>query len=107
MAAAEVGFKVAIRGNSPAITHRAADNDVMFSRAPIDADGAEDLLRRLRTLRRLATLLSDDQVRLAAAFIAGFRALAASTPWRCLTFEVNPLKIGDTRRNCSAFGSYR
>ena len=62
MAAAEVGFKVAIRGNSPAITHRAADNDVMFSRAPIDADGAEDLLRRLRTLRRLATLLSDDQV---------------------------------------------
>jgi acetate---CoA ligase (ADP-forming) len=70
-------------------------DDVVFSRAPIDASGAEDLLRRLRTLQRLATLLSDNQVRLAAAFIAGFSALAASTPWRSFTFEVNPLKIGN------------
>ena len=33
-------------------------DDVVFTRAPIDAAGAEDLLRRLRALRRLPGFLS-------------------------------------------------
>jgi acetyltransferase len=71
-------------------------NDVVFARAPIDADGANDLLRRLRTVRRLPALISDLQVRLAADFIAGFSALVASAPWQTFTLEVNPLKLGET-----------
>jgi acetyltransferase len=70
-------------------------DDIVFSRAPIDADGAEDLLRHLRTLRRFPTLLSADQARQAASFVAGFSALAASAPWERFTLEVNPLKIGN------------
>jgi acyl-CoA synthetase (NDP forming) len=70
-------------------------DDVVFSRAPIDADGSDDLLRRLRTLRRLPSLLTDHQIRLAAAFIASFSALAATAPWSGFTLEVNPLKIND------------
>jgi acetyltransferase len=69
-------------------------DDVVFARAPIDADGAEDLLRRLRTVRRLPGLLSDGQARAVAAFVARFSALAASAPWREFTLEVNPLKVG-------------
>ncbi len=69
-------------------------DDVVFTRAPTDADGAFDLVRRLRTVRRLPTLLSDLQVRLAADFIARFSALAASAPWPSFTLEVNPLKLG-------------
>ncbi len=69
-------------------------DDVVFSRAPIDADGAHDLLLRLRTLRRMPTLLSDQQARQVASFVAGFSALAASAPWPTFTLEVNPLKVG-------------
>jgi acetate---CoA ligase (ADP-forming) len=69
-------------------------DDVVFTRAPIDADGAWDLLTRLRSVRRLPTLLSDVQLRLAAGFIARFSMLAASAPWRNFTLEVNPLKLG-------------
>lgn len=69
-------------------------DDVAFSRAPIDADGAHDLLLRLRTLRRMPTLLSDQQARQVASFVAGFSALAASAPWPTFTLEVNPLKVG-------------
>ena len=70
-------------------------DDVVFSRAPIDSDGAADLLRRLRTLRRFPLLLSDDQVRQASGFVAHFSALAATAPWIGFTLEVNPLKIGE------------
>jgi acyl-CoA synthetase (NDP forming) len=70
-------------------------DDIVFSRAPIDADGADDLLRRLRTLQRLPTLLSASQVRQAADFVAGFSVLAASAPWEQFTLEVNPLKIAN------------
>jgi len=69
-------------------------DDVVFTRTPIDADGAFDLVTRLRTVRRLPTLLSDLQVRLAADFVARFSALAASAPWPNFTLEVNPLKLG-------------
>jgi acetyltransferase len=69
-------------------------DDVVFSRAPIDADGAHDLLLRLRTLRRMPNLLSDQQARQVASFVAGFSALAASAPWPTFTLEVNPLKVG-------------
>jgi acetyltransferase len=69
-------------------------DDVVFSRAPIDADGAHDLLLRLRTLRRMPTLLSGQQTRQVASFVAGFSALAASAPWPTFTLEVNPLKVG-------------
>jgi acetyltransferase len=71
-------------------------DDVLFARAPIDTNGAEDLLRRLRTLRRLPALVSDLQLRLAAGFIADFSALVASAPWQTFTLEVNPLKLGQT-----------
>jgi acyl-CoA synthetase (NDP forming) len=70
-------------------------DDVVFTRASIDAAGAEDLLRRLRTLRRLPDFLSADQIRLAADFIADFSVLAATAPWPGFTLEVNPLKIGE------------
>ncbi len=69
-------------------------DDVAFTRAPIDADGAYDLLGTLRTMRRLPELVSDAQRRQAAGFIARFSSLAASAPWPGFTFEVNPLKIG-------------
>jgi acetate---CoA ligase (ADP-forming) len=69
-------------------------DDVVFSRAPIDADGAHDLLLRLRTLRRIPKSLSDQQARQVASFVAGFSALAASAPWPTFTLEVNPLKVG-------------
>jgi acetate---CoA ligase (ADP-forming) len=70
-------------------------DDVVFTRAPINADGAEDLLLRLRTLRRLPKLLSDTQRYLSADFLARFSALAASAPWQRFTLEVNPLKVGE------------
>jgi acetyltransferase len=70
-------------------------DDVTFTRAPIDANGAFDLLGELRTARRLPELLSERRRRLAADFVARFSALAATAPWPCFTFEVNPLKIGD------------
>jgi acyl-CoA synthetase (NDP forming) len=70
-------------------------DDVVFTRAPIDADGAADLLTYLRTLRRLPSLLSAIQAKQVAAFIAGFSALAATAPWDQFTLEVNPLKVGD------------
>jgi acetate---CoA ligase (ADP-forming) len=70
-------------------------DDVVFTRAPINADGAEDLLLRLRTLRRLPKLLSDTQRHLSADFLARFSALAASAPWQRFTLEVNPLKVGE------------
>ena len=69
-------------------------DDVAFTRAAIDADGAFDLLGRLRTLRRLPDYLSAGQRRLAAQFVADFSALVATAPWDSFTFEINPLKIG-------------
>jgi acyl-CoA synthetase (NDP forming) len=69
-------------------------DDVVFARAPIDADGAFDLLGRLRTIERLPALLSDSDRRRAADFLARFSALVATAPWDSFTFEVNPLKLG-------------
>ncbi len=70
-------------------------DDEVFARAPIDADGAEDLLRRLRTLHRLPGFLTSDQIRRAPDFAAGFSALAATAPWPVFTLEVNPRKVGE------------
>lgn len=70
-------------------------DDVAFAQAPIDADGAEDLLRCLRTLRRLPGFLTSDQIRRAVDFVAGFSALAVTAPWPDFTLEVNPLKVGE------------
>ena len=69
-------------------------DDVAFTRAPIDAEGACDVLRRLRTLRRLPALLSERQLQQASGFLAEFSALAATAPWKTFTLEVNPLKVG-------------
>jgi acetate---CoA ligase (ADP-forming) len=69
-------------------------DDVVFARAPIDADGGCDLLGRLRTIHRLPTLLSDADRRRAADFLASFSALMATAPWDRFTFEVNPVKVG-------------
>jgi acetyltransferase len=69
-------------------------DDVALARAPIDVDGAFDLLGRLRTLTRLPELLPEAARRRAAEFIAQFSALVAGAPWPSFTFEVNPVKIG-------------
>jgi hypothetical protein len=69
-------------------------DDVTFTRAPIDVDGACDLIGRLRTIRRLPDYLSPAQLRLAAQVVADFSALVATAPWDNFTFEINPLKVG-------------
>lgn len=69
-------------------------DDVAFTRAPISAEGALDLLAQLRTLRRLPHWLSDTQRQLAAHFVADFSSLAATAPWAQFTLEVNPVKLG-------------
>ena len=69
-------------------------DDVVFARAPVDAAGARDLLKALKTIRRLPDFLSDRQRELAADFVARFSSLAATAPWQQFTFEVNPLKLG-------------
>lgn len=69
-------------------------DDAVFARAPLDEDGAYDLLGYLRTLRRLPGFLPDTQRRLAAGYLARFSALAATAPWERFTLEVNPLKLG-------------
>jgi hypothetical protein len=70
-------------------------DDVAFARAPLDADGAHDLIGTLRTLQRTPAFLSAAQRAAAARFVAAFSALAASGPWRRFTLEVNPLKVSD------------
>ena len=69
-------------------------DDAVFARAPLDDDGAYDLLGYLRTVRRLPGFLPDAQRRLAAGYLARFSALAATAPWERFTLEVNPLKLG-------------
>jgi acyl-CoA synthetase (NDP forming) len=68
-------------------------DDIVFTRAPIDVQGAHDLVSRLRTLRRLPEVLSSRQQELAASFIARFSMLAVSAPWPLFTLEVNPVKL--------------
>ena len=68
-------------------------DDVVFARAPLDADGADDLIGSLRTTRRLPDLFNPTQRTLAADFIARFSALVASAPWAHFTFEINPVKL--------------
>jgi acetate---CoA ligase (ADP-forming) len=70
-------------------------DDVVFARAPIDGSGASELIGRLRTLRRLPTLLPCPQRKAAASFLARFSALAASAPWGRFMLEVNPIVLGD------------
>ena len=69
-------------------------DDVVFARAPIDHDGAFDLIGHLRTCQRLPELLPDAGRKRAADFLARFSALVASAPWVKFTFEVNPVKLG-------------
>lgn len=68
-------------------------DDVAFTRAPISAEGALDLLDQLRTLRRMPQWLSQAQRALAAGFVARFSALAADAPWPGFTLELNPVKL--------------
>lgn len=69
-------------------------DDIAFARAPVDADGAFDLIGCLRTLRRRPDMLTTAQRQRVAGFIAEFSALAATAPWPRFTFEINPLKVG-------------
>jgi acyl-CoA synthetase (NDP forming) len=69
-------------------------DDIAFARAPIDADGALDLIGKLRTITRLPTLLPNAGRQRAADFLARFSALVATAPWDSFTFEVNPVKLG-------------
>jgi hypothetical protein len=71
---AEFGLMVGI-GMGGAMTE--IIDDVAFTRAPVDVDGAEDLLAGLRTLIRLPALLSPLQRHQAAGFLAGFSAVDA------------------------------
>lgn len=68
-------------------------DDVAFARAPLDEEGAFDLLGCLRTPRRLPGTMDDAQRRRAAAFLSFFSRLVASAPWPRFTFEVNPIKL--------------
>ncbi|WP_233838195.1 acetate--CoA ligase family protein [Paraburkholderia sp. ZP32-5] len=70
-------------------------DDVAFARAPLDADGAYDLIGTLRTVRRFPQWLPDAQRQQTADWIARFSQLVAGAPWSNFTFEVNPLKIGE------------
>ena len=79
---------VGIGGNMTEIV-----DDVTFTRAPIDADGAYDLVGQLRSVRKHPDFLTETQRRAAADFIRRFSALVASAPWRRFTLEVNPLKL--------------
>jgi len=79
---------VGIGGNMTEIV-----DDVTFTRAPIDADGAYDLVGQLRSVRKHPDFLTETQRRAAADFIGRFSALVASAPWRRFTLEVNPLKL--------------
>jgi acetyltransferase len=72
-------------------------DDVVLARAPLDAEGAFDLLGYLRTVRRLPDLLSRRQREEAAGFVARFSAVVAGAPWPRFTFEVNPLVVGTER----------
>jgi acetyltransferase len=69
-------------------------DDAVLARAPVDADGAFDLLDRLRTLRRFPDLLARGRRERAAEFVARFSAVVATAPWPGFTFEVNPLEVG-------------
>jgi hypothetical protein len=71
-------------------------DDVMFSRAPIDAEGAADLISHLRTVQRLPKHMSARQRSIAADFLARFSALVSSAPWKRFTLEVNPLKLSES-----------
>jgi acetyltransferase len=70
-------------------------DDVAFARAPLDADGAYDLIGTLRTVRRFPQWLPDAQRQQTAEWIARFSKLVAGAPWSNFTFEINPLKIGE------------
>ena len=70
-------------------------DDVVLARAPIEFAGALDLLKRLKTLKRIPAYLSETQRGLAADFVARFSTLAASAPWPRFTLEVNPLKLSE------------
>jgi acetyltransferase len=65
-------------------------DDVVFARAPLNREGAFDLVAQMRTQQ----WLSEPQHALAADFVARFSELAAAAPWRRFTLEVNPLKLG-------------
>lgn len=65
-------------------------DDVVFARAPLDREGAFDLVAQMRTQH----WLSERQHALAADFVARFSELAAAAPWKRFTLEVNPLKLG-------------
>jgi len=69
-------------------------DDVVFARAPLDPDGAFDLVGELRTLQRMPDYLTAPQRAAAADFVARFSALVATAPWPRFTLEVNPVKLG-------------
>lgn len=81
---AEFGILVGV-GMSGAMTE--VIDDVVFTRAPVDADGAEDLVKRFADLPADAAALSQQQLRSIADFAARFSALVASAPWPSFTLS--------------------
>lgn len=71
-------------------TQTEALDDVAIARAPVDADAALALLRKLRMVRRAK--LADGALMPLADYVSRFSRLAAGAPWRRFAFEINPVK---------------
>ena len=72
-------------------------DDVVFARAPIDAEGAFDLIGYLRTIARLPELLSGRATQSCRRIRGALLGLVAGAPWEDFTFEINPVKLGPAR----------
>jgi len=67
-------------------------DDVVTERAPVDAEVAVGMIRRLRMLAGAKDADGPLDPANAAEFIAGLSRLGAGAPWHRFTFEVNPIK---------------
>lgn len=72
-------------------------DDVTFELAPVDAEGALEMLQRLRVVKGLRHLNPGVNLAAVADYIAEFSRLAATAPWQRFVFELNPVKWGGER----------
>jgi len=70
-------------------------DDIVFARAPIDEEGARNLVSELSILRRRPDFLSDPERQATAEFIARLSQLALTAPWPSFTLEVNPILVSE------------
>ena len=67
-------------------------DDVVLTRAPLDATAAQAMLRRLRVVQGAAKLDPAARLQDLADFVAHFSEVAAAAPWQQFTIEINPVK---------------